>query len=186
MGLPGNELVGIEAGHLRRRTSIFGAGISLLLLEGDRQDGLLSACFAVGFIAFTTLLLAGFASGFLIAYRAPHIPEPRLLYDLTFGLLALSGAPTAVALASYATATFRNGQLPRFTAWLAGLAAVAHVVLLFSLVVPSGFFSLEGQVITVAPALLFLWIFATGIALLTTDDRELFARGHERQTASAP
>jgi hypothetical protein len=165
---------------------IFGAGIWLLLLEGGRQDSFLSACFAFGFIAFTTLLLAGFVSGFLIAYRAPHIPDPRLLYDLTFGLLALSGAPTAIALTSYATATFRNRQLPRFTAWLAALAAVAHVVLLFSLVVPSGFFSLEGQVITVVPGLLFLWIFATGIAILTADDQGLLARGHERQTASAP
>ncbi len=165
---------------------IFGAGIWLLLLEGDRQDSLLSACFAFGFIASTTLLLAGFVSGFLIAYRAPHIPDPRLLYDLTFGLLALSGAPTAIALASYAMATFRNSQLPRFTAWLAALAAVAHVALLFSLVVPSGFFSLEGQVITVVPGLLFLWIFATGIAILTMDDQWLFGRGHEGQTASVP
>ena len=150
---------------------IFGAGVWLLLREGDVSDGLLSACFAFGFIGFTTLLLAGFVGAFLIAYRAPGIPDPRLLYDLTFALLAISGAPAAIALASYAMATFSCKQLPRFTAWLAALAAVAHVVLLFSLVVPSGFFSLEGQVITVMPGLLFLWILVTGITMLTTGDR---------------
>jgi hypothetical protein len=150
---------------------VFGAGVWLLLRDGHESDSLLSACFAFAFVGFTTLLLAGFVGVFLIAYRGPELPDPRLLYDLAFGLLAISGAPTAIALASYAVATFRNGRLPLLTAWLAALAAVGHVVVLFSLAVPSGFFSLEGQVITVVPGLLFIWIFATGIALLTAENR---------------
>jgi hypothetical protein len=147
---------------------IFGAGVWLRLRDAGGEDSLPAACFAFGLISFVTLLFAGFVAMFLFAYGAPAMPEARLLSDLTFGLLAISGLPTAIALGSYAAITFRSGVLPRLTAWLAVVAAAAHVVLLFSLVIPSGFFSLEGGVITVVPGLLFAWILATGIAMLTT------------------
>jgi hypothetical protein len=52
------------------------------------------------------------------------------------------------------------------TVWLAVLAAVAHVVLLFSFVPDDGFFSLEGGVIVAMPATLFFWMLATAVALL--------------------
>jgi hypothetical protein len=147
---------------------VFGAGVWLWLQQLSGPDSLLSAGFAFGLIGFVTLLFAGFTAMFIISYRAPGVPDIRLLYDLGFGLLALSGPPTAIALGCYATAAFRHRALPRFTAWLAALAAVAHVLLLFSFVVPRGFFSLEGQVITVVPGLLFAWILATGTAMLST------------------
>ena len=82
-------------------------------------------------------------------------------------MLALSGAPTAVALGSYAALVWRTAWLPRWTAALAAIGAVAHVVLLASFLVGDGFFSLEGQVITAIPATLFLWVLGTGFAMLT-------------------
>jgi len=145
---------------------IFGAGVWLRLRHVSGSDGLVSSCFAFGLVGFVTLLLSGFVAMFVIAYRAPEIPDVRLLYDLGFGLLAMSGAPTAVALGSYAVVASRHRALPRLTAWLAMLAAAAHVLLLVSLVVPRGFFSLEGQVITVVPGLLFAWILATSVTML--------------------
>ncbi len=57
-------------------------------------------------------------------------------------------------------------------------AAVAHLVLLASLVITSGFFSLQGGVIIAIPAMLFAWILATSIVLLRTTikaDNELVA-----------
>jgi hypothetical protein len=146
---------------------IFGAGVWLWLRQVTGPDSLLSACFAFGLIGFVTILLGGFVAMFIIAYRAPDTPDVRLLYDLAFGLLAVSGIPTAIALGSYAAAAFLHPGLPRFTGWIAALAAAAHVVLLLSFIVPRGFFSLEGQVITVVPGLLFAWILATSIAMLT-------------------
>ena len=56
--------------------------------------------------------------------------------------------------------------LPRWTAWLGVVGALAHIALLASFVVSEGFFSLEGQVITALPATLFMWIIGTGIAML--------------------
>ena len=51
------------------------------------------------------------------------------------------------------------------------VAALAHVALLASFVVPRGFFALQGQVITVIPALLWAWILAAGVALIRARGR---------------
>jgi hypothetical protein len=147
---------------------VFGAGV-WLRLRASGPESLASACFAFGFVGFVTLLLAGFTAFFVLVYRDADVGDPRLLYDLTFGLLAMSGAPTAIALGSYAAMVFRSTALPRWTAWLGVVGALAHVALLASFVVSEGFFSLEGQVITAIPATLFAWIIGTGIAMLATE-----------------
>lgn len=147
----------------------FGTGVWLWLRETTGSVSVLSLCFLIGLVSFVTLLLAGFTAAFVLFYRAPNVPDPGLLYDLGFGLLAMSGVPTALALGSYATQVFNDSRLPDWSAWVATLAALAHIVLLVSLVVPSGFFSLEGRVIIVIPAMLFAWITGTSIVLLRTE-----------------
>jgi hypothetical protein len=115
---------------------------------------------------------------FVLFYRAPNAPDPRLLYDLGFGLLAMTGVPTALALDSYAGHVLRDSRLPGWTGWIAVVAALAHIVLLASLVIASGFFSLEGGVIIAIPAILFAWILGTSMVLLRTPikgDDELVA-----------
>jgi hypothetical protein len=145
---------------------VFGAGV-WLFVRPSRTDGVLPTCFVVGMAAMVTLILAGFVPFFVLAYRAGHdVAHARLLYDATFGLLAISGAPAVLALGSYAAIVLRGDRLPRWTAWLALLGAGAHVVLLGSFLFTHGFVSLEGQVITVIPATLFVWILGTSIALL--------------------
>jgi hypothetical protein len=148
---------------------VFGAGVWLRLRKATGTESFLSACFAFGLVGFVTLILAGFTPFFVLTYRAHSVSDARLLYDAAFGLLAMSGAPTAVALFSYAALVFRAGQLPRWTAVLAALAASAHILLLASFLVTDGFVSLEGQVITAIPATLFAWIIGTSIAMLAAD-----------------
>jgi hypothetical protein len=148
---------------------VFGAGVWLRLRRASGPESLATACFAFGFVGFVALLLAGFTCFFVLVYRDADVGDPRLLYDVTFGLLAMSGAPTAIALGSYAALVFRSAALPRWTAWLGLVGALAHVALLASFVVSEGFFSLEGQVITAIPATLFMWIIGTGIAMLATE-----------------
>lgn len=145
---------------------VFGVGVWLRLREVTGGERLLSACFLVGLIGFVTLLLAGFASFMVLVYRAPEASDPQLLYDLSFGLLAMSGVPTALALGSYAALAFHGDGLPRWTALLAAVAALAHLVLFASLAIPRGFFSLEGGVTIAIPALLFAWILATSVVML--------------------
>ena len=147
---------------------VFGVGVWLRLRSITPHESLLSGCFIVGLVGFVTLLLAGFTSFFVLVYRAPTPSDPRLLYDLAFGLLAMSGVPTALALGSYAVLVFREGTLPRWTADLAAIAALAHLVLIASLVIRSGFFSLAGGVTMAIPATLFAWIVGTSIVLMRT------------------
>jgi hypothetical protein len=146
----------------------FGVGVWVWLRETTGSVSLLAVCFLVGLVSFVTLLLAGFAVFFVFVYRAPEASDPRLLYDLAFGLLAMSGVPTALALGSYAAQALRDSRLPDWTAWVAVVAALAHLGLLASLVITNGFFSLEGGVIIAIPATLFAWIAGTSIVLLRT------------------
>jgi hypothetical protein len=95
---------------------VFGVGVWLWVREATNGESFLSVCFLVGLVSFVTLLLAGFASLFLLASRTPEASDPRLLYNLSWGLLAMSGVPTALALASYAAQVFRHSRLPRWTA----------------------------------------------------------------------
>jgi len=85
------------------------------------------------------------------------------------------GLPTALALGSYATQVFSDSRLPAWSAWLAVLAALAHLVLLASLVIPSGFFSLQGGVIIAIPTILFAWILGMSLILLRARSRDLGA-----------
>jgi hypothetical protein len=151
---------------------LFGVGVWLWLRETTSSESFLSVCFLVGLVSFVTLLFAGFASFFVLVYRAGEVSDPRLLNDLAFGLLAMSGVPTALALGSYTAQVFRDSRLPRWTAWLATVAAVAHLVLLASLVITSGFFSLQGGVTIAIPGLLFAWIICTSIAMMAADRSE--------------
>jgi hypothetical protein len=144
----------------------FGAGVWLGMRAASGGESFPSACFALALAGFVALLLAGFVPFFLLAYRAGDATDPRLLYDLCFGLLAISGPLTAVALGSYAALVMRARHLPTWTALLAIIGTVAHLVLIASFIVPDGFFSLEGQVITVIPGTLFAWIAGTGIAMM--------------------
>jgi hypothetical protein len=131
---------------------LFGAGVWAWMRETASGESFLSTCFLVGLVSFVMLLFAGFMSFLVLVYRAPEPSDPRLLYDLAFTLLAMSGIPTAVALDAYVAHVFGERQLPVWTAWIAVVAALANLVLLASLVVRSGFFSLEGGVIIAIPA----------------------------------
>lgn len=149
----------------------FGAGVWTVLRRATGGESFLSASFLFGVAAFSTMLMAGFTVFLVLTYRTTEVQDPRLIYDLTFGFLAMSGLPTAVALGSYATLTLRFGFMPRSTAIIAIIAAAAHVLLLTSFFATSGPFSIEGQVISAAPATLFAWILFTGIAMLRGNPR---------------
>jgi hypothetical protein len=145
---------------------VFGAGVWAYLRRHAPDEVVRSTCFGVGLVAFVTLLLAGFTVFWVLLYRAPLERDALLLYDLSFGLLAMSGLPTAISLWFYAEIVFRTGVLPRSTAVFAVVGAVSHLALLASLIVRDGFWSLEGPVIIVIPGFLMAWIVATSIAMI--------------------
>lgn len=145
---------------------VLGAAVWSVLRQVAPVADPFTACFALGLGSLVTLLLTGFTCFDVLVLRGRSPDDAALLYDLTFGLLAMSGMPTAVALGSYAWVNSHKRVLPRHTTVIAVAAAGAHVLLLLSFIVSDGFFSLEGQVITVIPGLLFTWIFVTAAAML--------------------
>jgi hypothetical protein len=147
---------------------VFGAAMYVVLRDRVPARSMLPTCFAGSFFGCVTLLLSGFTAFDLLLYRQHGADTSILLYDITFGLLAMSGMPTVVALASFAAAVYVHHALPRYTAHLAVAGAAIHPLLLVTLVVRDGPLSLEGIAITAMPAFLFAWIIGTALAMPRT------------------
>jgi hypothetical protein len=143
----------------------FAAALWTWLRRSEPEPRLLSNTFALSAVALTVLILAGFIPAAVGAYRPQDPALAVALRDLTFGLLALSGLPTAVCLGAYAAIVWRHRPLPAWTAWLAVVGAISHVVIAASFLRRSGFLSLEGDVIVFIPATFFAWILAVGAVL---------------------
>lgn len=150
----------------------FAAGLWGLMRATEPDPGVLSAVFAFGAVILSALVFAGFVPFWTAAYREVGGTDAQVLRDLAFGLLAMSGVPTAVCLTAYAEHVRRNPiGLPGWTAWLAMMGAAAHLLIATSLLWRSGFFSLEGEVIVVVPGTLFAWFLAVAILLLRRHSR---------------
>jgi hypothetical protein len=145
---------------------IFGAAVSAYLRHRLPAGSTLAIGFAAGLVGLVTLILSGFTAFDLLLYRHRGAESSALLYDLTFGLLAMSGIPTVVALGSFAVAVYRYRVLPRSTAHLAVVATAGHLLLLAAFIAHDGPLSLEGFLITWGiPVLLFAWILQTARAM---------------------
>lgn len=143
----------------------FAAGLWSRLRQIDPVPQSLSAIFAFSAVALVVLILAAFVPGSVLAYRVHDAEVAGALADTTFGMLALSGIPTAVCLGSYAALVLRGGFLPRWTAWLAIVGAFTHIFIAASFLGHGAFLSLEGNIVWV-PATFFVWILATSATLL--------------------
>jgi hypothetical protein len=145
----------------------FAAGLALFL---HRLDALLGAVFAMASATLTAVVFVGFVPILVLAYRTPEPAEAHTLVDLSFGVLGFSGFPTALATGAYAALILRSRALPVWTAWLALLAAIAHIAIGATFAFSSGFLSVEGAGIIFIPLALFLWMLGTGIALVRAPD----------------
>ena len=146
----------------------FTAGLWSWLRQIEPAPEAISAVFAFGAVALTLLILASFATADVMSYRPQQPAFAVALTDTTFGLLALSGIPTAVCLGAYAAIVLRHRCLPTWTAWLALVAVDAHLLIAASFLTHGSFLGLEGTVIVVVPASFFAWILATSLVLLRT------------------
>lgn len=145
---------------------IFGAAVWAYLRNRLAAGSTLAAGFAAGLVGFITLIFSGFTAFDLLLYRHRSAESSALLYDLTFGLLAMSGIPTAVASGSFAVAVYVHRMLPRSTAHLAVIATAGHLSLIAAFIAHGGLLSLEGLLTTAGiPILLFAWILRTALAM---------------------
>lgn len=140
----------------------FAAGVWSWLRDREGPPQILSTIFGLAAVALTVLILSSFVPAYLLGYRKEPAGIAGLLGDLTFGLLALSGIPTALLLAAYAALVIRLGGLPRWTAYIAVPGALAHLLIAASFLSHGAFLSLESRVIVWVPATFFVWILAVG------------------------
>lgn len=144
----------------------FGVMLWTWLRRRPGVDEPLSALFGFGVASFCSVVFVGFGPALVLAYRSGAVGDPRLLWDLSFGILGLSGVPTALALGSYALIVLKARPLPPWTGWVAAIAAAAHVLIAATFFFSSGFLSLEGGVIVAIPTTMFLWLLAASVSLL--------------------
>ncbi|WP_445167017.1 hypothetical protein ACTXG7_24840 [Mycolicibacterium sp. Dal123E01] len=145
---------------------VFGAAVSVHIRRRLPPASVLAPIFSAGFIAMVTLILSGFTAFNLLLYRDRGPESSTLLYDLTFGLLAMSGLLAAVALGAFAIAVYRHRVLPLSTAHVGIVAAAAHLFLIVGFIAHDGPLSLEGFLVTWGiPILLFAWILRTALAM---------------------
>lgn len=148
----------------------FTGGLWSWLRQSEPAPQPLSSVFAFGAIALAVLIFAAFVTAGVMSYRPQQPAFATSLSDMTFGLLALSGIPTAVCLGAYAAIVLRRRCLPAWTGWLAVLAVDAHILIAASFVSHGSFLSLESSVIVWVPATFFAWILATSLVLLRIAD----------------
>jgi hypothetical protein len=165
----------------------FTAGLWAWLREREHPPQALSSIFAFSAVALTVLIMAAFVPAYMLSYRTQPATIAGPLADLTFGLLALSGIPTAVCLGAYAALITRLRCLPTWTAWLATVGALTHILIAASFVSHGAFLSLESSVIVWVPATFFAWILATSAVLLRTrTGRFESSRAHRTRREPAP
>jgi len=150
----------------------FGAGVWSLLKNELEPTALEPVAFGAGLVALIALLLAGFTAFDLLIYRPRPAADASMLYDLAFGLLAMSGMPTALCTGAFAMAIYRSEMLPRWTAHLALATAVAHVLLLGTMITTTAPLGLEDFGITGVPAFLWAWILLVALRLARAPKRQ--------------
>jgi hypothetical protein len=72
---------------------VFGCAVWAYLRSRLPAGSTLATGFAAGLVGFVTLILSGFTAFDLLLYRNRSAELSALLYDFTFGLLAMSGCP---------------------------------------------------------------------------------------------
>jgi hypothetical protein len=161
---------------------LYGLGAALMLWFAlavrrvlRREGRHLGDLFFVGTAVVVALLLVAMAIQIAVARAAARLSAEavRLVgVDLGLVLVALVGFIVATTAVAYAVCVMSDAALPRWTAWLAIIAAVANLAGTFSVFVADGPFSSEGGGAAWLPALsTVVWYLGTAVALLRLNRR---------------
>jgi len=130
--------------------------------------------FLVATVAVASLSFVSMSIRIVAALRADQLSASAVRAigtDFSLVLLALCGFLVAVAAVAYACCVVAGGMLPRWTAWLAIIAAVVNLAGTLSVFAATGPFSLEGWLATLLPAIATaVWYLGTSISLWMAHD----------------
>lgn len=124
---------------------------------------------ALSFVSMSIRIVAAGAADELSASAVRAIGA-----DFSLVLLALCGFIVALAAVGYAACVLPDGVLPRWTGWLAIVAAAVNVAGTTSVFVAGGPFSIEGGLATLLPIVATsVWYLGTSISLFTAREETL-------------
>ncbi|GAY13561.1 hypothetical protein MSZK_02870 [Mycobacterium sp. shizuoka-1] len=152
----------------------FAVAVRRLLRTASHGDHL-GDLFFVGTVAVAALSFVAMAIRIVAAGAADELSASAVRAvgtDFSLILLALCGFIIALAALGYAGCVLPDGVLPRWTGWLAVIAAVINLAGTASVFVGGGPFSIEGGLATLLPvAATGVWYLGTAVSLYTADDR---------------
>ncbi|MCV7179690.1 hypothetical protein [Mycolicibacterium sphagni] len=127
---------------------------------------------AVGALSFVSMSIRIVAAGAAAELSASAVRAVGT--DFSLVLLALCGFIVALSAIGYACCVIPDGLLPRWTGWLAIVAATVNVAGTASVFVTDGPLSIEGGFATVLPvAATAAWYLGTSISMFTARDETL-------------
>jgi hypothetical protein len=135
--------------------------------------------FFIGTAVIVGVSLVAMSIQIVVVKAAPRLsPEAvRVVgFDFVLAQFLLSGFVVATAALAYAVCVITHGVLPRWTGWLAIVAAVLNVAGTFAVFVANGAFPIEGQLAVWLPGLsTVVWYLGTAIGLLRVNRRDTAA-----------
>lgn len=142
--------------------------------------------FFVGTAVAAGLSLVGMAIQIVIAKAASRLtPEAvRVVgFDFVLAQFLLCGFIIASTAVAYGVCVFRGAELPRWTGWLAIVAAVVNLAGTLVVFVPDGAVSVRGTTGVWLPGFVTaVWYFGTAMALLSAS-RELRVTSEDRPSS---
>ena len=152
---------------------VFSVAVRRIMQEGDSylSDLFLTAQTVIAALLVTTMSLQ------IAVAQAANTLDSQVLYTIGVHfpaiVITLWGFTTGLAALSYTFCVLKDGVLPRWTAYIAGLASGVCVLATVGVFVGTGPFSLEGAFGAFAPALSTVcWYLAVSIAMLRRDHEQ--------------
>ncbi len=147
----------------------FLTGLWSVVRRRDEQDGMDEVLailgLGAGYVLFA-IAQAGFVFILALGYRGTILDatQAKLMNDLIYLGITLSGFPTAVSTAAFAIMVRRTRAVAVWTSWIAAVAVIAHVVSAGSFA-QDGMLAPTGVPIYIAPTFYFIWMLTVSILL---------------------
>lgn len=142
------------------------------VLETSPPGRNLGDLFFVGTVAVAALSFVSMSIRIVAAGSADELSPSAVRAigaDFSLVLLALSGFIVAISAIAYAACVIQQGVLPRWTAWLAIIAAAVNLAGTASVFVTDGPLSVEGGLTTLSSVVVIaVWYLGTSISLFST------------------
>jgi len=140
------------------------------VLRTASSDSHLGEVFFAGTVVVAGLSLVAMAIQIVVVKAASRVsPEAvRVVgYDFVLAQFLLAGFIVATTAIAYAGCVVRSGVLPRWTAWVAVMAAVLNLAGTLAVLVPDGAFSINGSVVVWLPGVsTVVWYLSAAVSLL--------------------